>query len=407
MIGVVFSAEFVRRVRSRAYVVGTVIGILGIAALALLPRLFAGFAGGSDTIVLVGDPALTGPARALLKDDYTVVATLRRLDEATPNAAFLEAHHRAHAVVVLTRGTPGLRATVYARDPSLFRAAFRRDLAPLQLSLATGLSVAQVRQRTAVAVDVHDLGGRFASASSAEAAKGIGYLLSFLLYLAIMLNAQSILASVAEEKTSRIAELLVATIAPVHLLAAKILASAATGLIQLAIWLVAGAAANSAGGGIFSDGAASASNAPPLDALAIPQGEVVAFLAFFALGLVQYGVLFAAAGSLITRTEDVGSVQGPLVLPIVLAFFFAQMGLQFPNTTNIVVASQIPLLAPFVMFTRIAVSSVPAWQIVLSLAINVGAAVVVAILAGKVYRVGLLLYGRLPSLRQIVATLRA
>jgi ABC-2 type transport system permease protein len=406
MIGVVFSAEFVRRVRSRAYVVGTVLGCLGIVALALLPRLFDGFGVGSDTIVLVGDPALTAPARALLKEDYTIVASLPRLD-AAPNAAFLEAHHRAQAVVELTRGSGGLRATVYARDPSLFRSAFRRDLAPLQLSLATGLSVAQVRKRTAVAVDVHDLGGRFANASSAVAAKSIGYVLSFLLYLAIMLNAQSILTSVAEEKTSRIAELLVATISPVQLLTAKILAAAATGLIQLAIWLIAGIAANSAGGGIFSDTSAQAANAPALDALTIPQGEVIAFIAFFAVGLVQYGVLFAAAGSLINRTEDVGSVQGPLVLPIVLGFFFAQMGLQFPNTTNIVVASQVPLLAPFVMFTRIAVSSVPAWQIVLSLALNLAAAVVLAVLAGKIYRVGLLLYGRLPSLRQIVATLRA
>ncbi|HTJ26495.1 MAG TPA: ABC transporter permease [Candidatus Limnocylindria bacterium] len=406
MIGVVFSAEFLRRVTSRTYIIGTVIGALGIVALALLPRLFAGFGGGSDTIVLVGDPALTTPARTLLGSDYRVVATLPRLD-ATPNAAFLDAHRRAQAVVVLGRGTGGLRASVYARDPSLFRTAFRRDLAPLQLSLATGLSVAQVRQRTAVPVDVHDVGGRFASASSAEAAKGVGYLLSFLLYLAILLNAQSILASVAEEKTSRIAELLVATIAPVQLLTAKILAAAATGLIQLAIWLVAGIVANSAGGGIFSDAAAQASNVPALDALALPQGEVIAFIAFFAAGLVQYGVLFAAAGSLINRTEDIGSVQGPLVLPIVLGFFFAQMGLQYPNATNTVVASQIPLLGPFVMFTRIAVSSVPAWQIVLSLAINVGAAVLLAFLAGKVYRVGLLLYGRPPSLRQVVATLRA
>jgi ABC-2 type transport system permease protein len=67
----------------------------------------------------------------------------------------------------------------------------------------------------------------------------------------------------------------------------------------------------------------------------------------------------------------------------------------------------VPLLAPFVMFARIAVSSVPVWQIVLSLVINLAAAVAFALLAGKIYRVGLLLYGRPPSLRQVVATLRA
>jgi ABC-2 type transport system permease protein len=406
VIGVVFVAEYLRRVTSRTYIVGTVIGALGIAAIALLPTLFAGFGSGAHAIVLIGDPALTTPARALLADDYEVVATLPRL-EGAPDAPFLDAHRKAQAAVLLTRTAAGLRASVYARDPAVFRSAFRRDLAPLQLSLATGLGVAQVRHRSTVPLEVHDVGGRFASASSAEAAKGVGYLLSFLLYLAIYLNAQSIMASVAEEKTSRIAELLVSMIDPFQLLAAKILASAASGFVQLALWLVAGIAVNAAVGGIFSEGSARANGTATLDALAIPQGEVLAFVAFFALGLLQYGVLFAAAGSLINRTEDLGTLNGPLAIPIVLGFLCAQMGLAFPNATNVVIAAQIPLLAPFVMFTRIAVSSVPAWQIVLSLAINLGAAAVFALAAGKIYRVGLLLYGRPPSLRQIVATLRA
>jgi ABC-2 type transport system permease protein len=81
--------------------------------------------------------------------------------------------------------------------------------------------------------------------------------------------------------------------------------------------------------------------------------------------------------------------------------------LQSPNASSIVVCSQIPLVAPFTMFTRIAVSAVPLWQILLSLAINLAAALAFAVFAGRVYRVGLLLYGRPPSLRQVLATLRA
>ncbi|MBV8643699.1 MAG: hypothetical protein JO225_07255 [Candidatus Eremiobacteraeota bacterium] len=85
----------------------------------------------------------------------------------------------------------------------------------------------------------------------------------------------------------------------------------------------------------------------------------------------------------------------------------AQFALQYPNAPNAVAFSLMPLLSPFVMFTRIAVSNVPAWQVVLSLALDVVAAYVLVRLAGKVYRVGLLLYGRPPSFRQIVATLRS
>ncbi len=118
-------------------------------------------------------------------------------------------------------------------------------------------------------------------------------------------------------------------------------------------------------------------------------------------------MLYAAAASLINRTEDLGSVAGPLVVPVVLGIILAQVALQFPNSPNMVVCSLIPLISPFVMFTRVAVSDVPAWQLVLSLAINVGTAVLLAWLSGKIYRVGMLLYGRAPSLKQVLATLRA
>jgi ABC-2 type transport system permease protein len=90
----------------------------------------------------------------------------------------------------------------------------------------------------------------------------------------------------------------------------------------------------------------------------------------------------------------------------VLGIILAQVALQFPNSPNMVICSLIPLISPFVMFTRVAVSDVPAWQLVLSLAINVGTAVLLAWLSGKIYRVGMLLYGRPPSLKQVLATLR-
>ena len=85
------------------------------------------------------------------------------------------------------------------------------------------------------------------------------------------------------------------------------------------------------------------------------------------------------------------------MIPVVIGFVLAQYGLQAPNSSAVAICSQIPLLAPFVMFTRIAVTDVPVWQIVLSLAVNVGSAVALAWLSGKVYRVGLLLYGRPPT----------
>ncbi|MEA2688873.1 MAG: type transport system permease protein, partial [Candidatus Eremiobacteraeota bacterium] len=316
----------------------------------------------------------------------------------------------ASAVAVLEQRPDGLHVVAYARDPSSFRESFGRDLAPIQNAIALGIPIDRATGQHDVVVDVRDVSGRFADANAADAAKGVAYLFVMLLYLSILLNAQSIMTSVAEEKTSRIAELLVATLDPAKLLTAKILAAAATGFIQLGVWVVAGLLAGRAVTGMFAHGdsaMAATTSASSLGALTISSGEILAFLAFFAVGFAQYGVLYAAAASLINRTEDLGSVAGPLVVPVVVGIILAQLGLQFPNSPNVVICSLIPLISPFVMFTRIIVSDVPVWQVVLSLTLNVATAVLLAWLSGKVYRVGLLLYGRPPSLKQVIATLRA
>ncbi|HEV2738298.1 MAG TPA: ABC transporter permease [Candidatus Elarobacter sp.] len=406
-VGVIFSAEFVRRIKSKAFLAGTLIGAASILLIAILPSILGGaMSSSSKKIVLVGDPALTATAKTLLKRDFEITATLTQLP-ATPTPAFLDANGKASAVAILSRPVgDGLRVVAYARDPSAFRESFGKDLAPLQVALATGVPVERVAAHLNVTVDVHDVSGRFADASSADAAKGVAYLFIMMLYLSILLNAQSIMTSVAEEKTSRIAELLVSTLDPARLLAAKILAAASTGFIQLAVWVVAGAVSGRIAAAMFPQRDGATSSTTMLGAFDVSTGEILAFIAFFIVGFAQYGVLYAAAASLINRTEDLGSVAGPLVVPVVLGIILAQVALQFPNSPNMVICSLIPLISPFVMFTRVAVSDVPAWQLALSLAINVGSAVLLAWLSGKIYRVGMLLYGRAPSLKQVVATLR-
>jgi len=401
-IGVVFSAEFTRRITGRAFRAGTVIGAIGIVVLTTLPTLLSGMtSSASKKVVLIGEPALTAQAEKAIARDFEVAARLPRLDQA-PDAKFLDTHGKAAAVAVLA-AHPGLRVTVYARDPSQFRDTFARDLATVQIGLALGVPPARVEASSKVPVDVHDVSGRFADAAAADAAKGVAYFFVILLYLSILLNAQAIMTSVAEEKTNRIAELLVATLDPARLLAAKILATAATSFIQLGVWVAVGMIV----GRMVPHASAGGAEAPSLlGSVDISTGELLAFVAFFVVGFAQYGVLYAAAASLINRTEDLGAVAGPLVIPVIIGFILAMLGMNAPNDPRIVAFSLVPLVSPFVMFTRVAVSSVPVWQLVLSLAVNVAGAVLLAWASGKVYRVGLLLYGRPPSLRQVIATLR-
>jgi ABC-2 type transport system permease protein len=405
-LATVYVAEITRRIKSRPFLVGLVVGVLGIALLLKLPNFIENGITGVRSVVLVGDPALTARAVPLLKDnDYGIAATLppQAVDD-----ALLKRYH-AGSAIVLRANDEGLHVAVYAHDPgNMSESALRRTLLPLQLQLITGRNATDVAKITTIPITVQAVASKFASAGQAEAARGVAYTLLFLLYLLTILNSQLVMSSVAEEKTSRIAELLVASVNPSALLAGKVLASATLGFLQLTIWIATAFWLGTAPGPSDAQGASANQLMTFTNALdVITPGLIAAFLVWFIVGFLQLSTLFAGAASLINRTEDLGSVAFPLVMPIVAAFLIAMAGLAAPDTPVVVACSYIPLLAPFVMFVRIAVSNVPLWQVGISLAINIAALYLIAVLAGKTYRVGMLLYGRSPSLRQIWGVLRS
>jgi ABC-2 type transport system permease protein len=407
--GTIFEVEFLRRVRSRAYIFGTLIGVLAIVLVTALPSLLGNaFRGSANQLIIAGEPALTAPAKKLLAKDFDVIAT-RSIPQTTPTLADLDGPQKASAFVIITRGNQGLDLTAFARDPGQFSdTTLKRDLIPLNIALATHLEERAIAPMLKVSLHVRSLDTKFKDESSANAARGGALALVFLLYLAILLNSQSVLSSVAEEKTSRIAELLVATTSPAQLLAGKIIATGVTGFIQIAIWAVGGIAASSyLLGRVGASTSSAAREGIDFSSIDISTSTIIAFAIFFVIGFLQYATVYAAAASLISRTEDLGSVAAPLVLPVVGAFIFAQWAITVPNSTSVAIVSQIPLVAPFVMFSRLAVATVPLWQVILSIAINLAATVLIIWGAGKVYRVGLLLYGRLPKFSQVIAALRA
>jgi ABC-type Na+ efflux pump permease subunit len=403
-LGTVYVAEIKRRLRSRPFIVGLILGVIAIMLLLRLPSFLDRTLTNSKTTVLVGDASLTARAKTLLSDDYHIV---RVLAQGPVDDRLLKAQN-ASTAIALRADAAGLHVTVYAHDPGGIRQnELQRDLLPLQLQLVTGRNAAGVTKITNIPVNIQAVASKFASVGLAQAARSVAYVLLFFLYLLTILNSQLVLASVAEEKTSRIAELLIASVNPSALLAGKVLASATSGFIQLAVWIataifLGGGSSTPHGQDVSAGQLMSFSNA--LDV--ITPGLIAAFLIWFAIGSLQLSTLFAAAASLINRTEDLGSISFPLVMPVVAAFLIAITGLSAPDSPLVVACSYIPLLAPFVMFVRIAVSNVPLWQVGLSLAINLAALYLIAVLAGKTYRVGMLLYGRSPSLRQIWGVLR-
>ncbi|MHB8147041.1 MAG: ABC transporter permease [Vulcanimicrobiaceae bacterium] len=398
----VYVAELTRRIKSRPFIIGLIIGAIGIFAFIQMPNVIGGAFGGDKQAIIVGEPTLTAPAVTLLKGDLEIAAVLA---PQPVDASLLQAHH-ASSAIVLSRAGDRLHVAIFAKDPgSVPRSQVRSDLLPLQVQLAMHGSRAAVNSLLDIPVTIHPIDSKFSSSSQALAVRGIAYTLIFFLYMLIMLNSQLVMSAVAEEKTSRIAELLVASVDPVALLGGKIIAAATLALLQMAIWV---------GVGIFASlGQAGSPDASPIALDGLFSGNLLsawvlcAFVLFFICGFLQLSTLFASVASLVNRTEDLGSLSAPLVLPVIAAFFIAVAALGEPDAPWVVATSFVPILSPFVMFARIAVSNVALWQVAVSLALNILALIGIAILGGKLYRVGMLLYGRAPKFSQIWSVIRS
>lgn len=402
---IVYRAEIVRRITSRPFLIGLIVGGFGIAMVAKLPAFLNAHVTADQTrIVLGGAPRLTAKAASLLADRYDIAGT--QASVAAPSLA--ELHRlRAGRFLALESDADGLHATVYSTDAAgVDSLVLARLLMPLQLELGAHVNAATAKRVAAFKVAVVAAGVK-ESLAQVQLAREIALTLIFFLYLLVILNSQLTMAGVIEEKTNRIAELLVASVDPLALLYGKILAGATLGFMQMIVWVLcaAGAGASNlhpAGAGAI----ATPFNLGGPATAALTAMIFGAFVFFLLVGLLQFSTLFAGIGSLISRPEDLGSINAAMILPIVVALVVAIVALDAPNAPIVVASSFIPLFAPFTMFARIATDQPPSWQIALSASINLLALLGIALLAGRLYRVGMLLYGRPPSLRQVWTTIR-
>ena len=405
-LGIVYRAEVVRRARSRAFLVSMIVGGLGLGMLAKLPSFLNAHVGlEQGRIVLAGPPALTAPAARLLGRDFTIVRVER--STAPPAVAGLDRLH-AGRFIALSKDAQGLQAIVYSTDPaSVDGRRLARLLLPLQLQLGAHVDAPTAMRLADFRVSVQTAGNQ-ESLEQAQISRGIAFTLIFFLYLLVVLNSQLTMAGVIEEKTNRIAELLVAAVDPLALLYGKIFAGATLGIAQMIFWMLCAIAA---GVSSVSGTPTAAASAAPFNlggalAGALTPTVTIAFVFFLIVGLLQFSTFFAGAASLISRPEDLGSVNASMILPIVAALITAIVALDAPNAPVVVASSFIPLISPFVMFARIATAQPPLWQIALAAGIDTVALGAIAFIAGRLYRVGMLSYGRPPSLAQIWTTVR-
>lgn len=228
------------------------------------------------------------------------------------------------------------------------------------------------------------------------------YIMIFALYMVILLYGQMVATNVATEKSSRAMEVLITSAKPVSMMFGKVIASCLAGFVQLLAVFGSAFLFYNLNKDSWGDNGIVAS------IFDMPIELLIFMLVFFILGFVIYAFLFGAVGSTVSKLEDINTAVMPITMLFVIAFMVVMFSLagNSVDTPVMVVCSYIPFTSPMAMFTRIAMSTVPWYEITISIAILVASVIGVGVLSAKIYRVGVLMYGNAPKPKDLIKALK-
>lgn len=420
--------EFVVRVRTRAFLLGTLLLVLGVVVIALLPVIVQQIDRTNATRV-----AVVAPSEALATRASTTITTLLNAtpggdqpaggsppefvvtvvgDVATARSDIRDGRYAA-ALQIARSADGGLVFTLFTNDPASGRIpgllqqaanaiAIGDRLDRLDIAPADQASLFEPAPFTVAWPDP----SRTDPVRDTMAAVGQDFLafgMTILIFMIIIMYGNWIAMSVVEEKTSRVIEVVLNAATPFQLLVGKVFGVGAVAFTQYAAVVVAGVAALLAQGSV-----ASLVLGDTASAVTLPEGLTPGLLLLFGvygvLGFLLYSALYAAAGSLVSRQEDVNSAVMPMTLVSTAGYMvgvYAAMGLLDIRAGWIVALTQVPFLSPFMMLGRAATGVAQPWEVLLSIALLLAAIGICLWLAARVYAAGILLYGQRPGMRAL------
>jgi len=229
---------------------------------------------------------------------------------------------------------------------------------------------------------------------------GVAMFVGLFIYMAILMYGQVILSSVVEEKTTRVSEVLFSSVKPFHLMLGKLLGVAGVAITQYVLWAVAFGAFALYGVSML----AASGMEVPLPSL--PLSFAVYALLFFVLGFLMYATIYMLVAAMVTTEKEAGQMAMPVIFLSVISIYLAFPVIRNPNSSFAFWVSIAPFFSPITMLVRIVTEKPPFWQIALSLGVGLASVVVSVWVAARVYRVGMLMYGKSASLPEVVRWLR-
>ncbi|HSB11444.1 MAG TPA: ABC transporter permease [Blastocatellia bacterium] len=423
---IIIKREYLVRVRTRAFLIGTLISPLFLIGVIVLPGFLAGRGSGGQRQITVldqsGDPKLFDAIKARLESRGSNSTT--DVDNGFPNSTRfvltrqilspdenvgdwikrdsegVSERRSEKAYLTLSPGVlDSLQPGYYARNLSDFSIRALEESVSSAISerrlMRAGFDAAKIGQYMKP-IDLR----MFKLGAGGESKEGgmrqdfmVAFALLFFLYITVLFYGLFVMRGVIEEKHSRIVEVVISSIKPTQMMLGKVIGIGLVGLTQIGIWALSAGLLSAFGAAIF---ASQKTQVPD-----IPLRLLVYFVLFFILGFFLYAMLYAVVGSIVSSEEDAQQAQMPVTMLIVVPMMIFGLVMSNPNSTSSIVLSMVPFFAPTLMMLRIAVINPPLWQVLLSMAIMLLTILGFLWVAAKIYRVGILMYGKRPSLVEL------
>ncbi len=430
-IFIIIQREFLTRIQKKSFILLTILMPFIIAAVAVAPFLLASIKDDTQHTVMLVDKTLKYAPLFEDNESYHFVTAPEVLPE------FREEDANVKAVILISEDL--------VENPNALK-MYSSEEVPADLQrLAEDILSEKVRADKLASYNVEGLEEIIASAevnisaqtvkwtddggetsSNSGIALGVGFLFTFIIYMFVMSYGGMVMQGVMEEKTNRIMEIIVSSVKPFQLMMGKIIGIALVGFVQIAIWGVMLTAILTAvaflvgtpevatpptmmgGDAAMQTVVAEAQAGNPVTEIlgALPIVELlIMFVLYFIGGYLLYASFFAAVGASINAQEDSSQFMMPVILIMVFGLYAALYGAENPDGPLAFYASIFPLTSPIVMMVRIPFG-VPLWQELLSLALLYASAIFIVWMSGRIYRVGILMYGKKPTVKEILKWIR-
>jgi len=411
----IIKREYLTRVRSKGFIIGTILSPLIMSSFILVPY-FVGRSGGPDNYKIVvldqsGDDTLFENLRRALEPARSRQSSYELLREEIKSKEELETRQQALTRRITDKQLDGYlilppealrqkEIKFLAKNAGSFslrarlKDAISKAVTERRISLE-GLNAERIRELTRdVELTVVNERG--------ESDRGrvmLALILVMFIYLTVLVYGVTVMRGVMEEKQSRIIEILLASVRPFDLMLGKVIGIGLVGLTQYVVWGVFGVAlsALSAGAAIVVSG------------FSLPKISVSLmffFIVYYLLGYFLYATLYAMVGAMVSNEDDGQQAQWPITMTFAASFVAATLAMENPNSVAVTVLSLIPFFGPSMMFLRIALGSAPVWQVAVSIGLLIMTIVAVIWIAAKIYRVGVLMYGKRPTLPELARWLK-